>query len=72
MPVFAHSSPIYLDMPGRPARSAESARLFLDQLGYLQRWIEGEAKFPAPENKAEAVARIESAKAIYRKLAAQN
>jgi hypothetical protein len=72
MPVFAHSSPIYLDMPGRPARSAESAQLFLDQLGYLQRWVEGEAKFPTPENKAEAAARIESAKAIYRKLAAQN
>jgi hypothetical protein len=72
MPVFAHSSPIYLEMPGRPAPSADSAQLFLDQLGYLQRWVEGEAKFPTPENKAEALVRIESARAIYRKLAAQN
>lgn len=68
MPVFAHSSPIYLDMPGRPAPAAESARLFLDQLGYLERWVEQQAKFPAPENKAEALARIASARAVYAKL----
>lgn len=72
MPVFAHSSPVYLDMPGRRARAAESARLFLDQLGYLRRWVEEQAKFPAPENKAEAIARIGSAQAIYKGLLAEN
>lgn len=71
MPVFAHSSPIYLDMPGRPARAAESARLFLDQLGYLERWVERQATLPAPENKAEALSRIASARAVYTKLAAE-
>jgi hypothetical protein len=72
MPVFAHSSPIYLDMPGRPAPAAESARLFLNQLGYLERWVEQKANFPTPVNKAEALARIASARAIYDKLAARN
>jgi len=65
MPVFAHSSPIYLDMPGRPAASRESAELFLDQLRYLQRWAEDEAKFPTPANKKEALDRIARAGAIY-------
>lgn len=68
MPVFAHSSPIYLDMPGRPAGAAESAQLFLNQLGYLQRWAERQAKFPTPENRAEALARIAQARAVYEKL----
>lgn len=68
MPVFAHSSPVYLDMPGRPAQAGESARLFLDQLRYLQRWAEQQAKFPTQQNKAEALARIAKARGIYEKL----
>jgi hypothetical protein len=71
MPVFAHSSPIYLNMPGRPAPAAESARLFLDQLSYLERWMENQAHFPTAENKAEALARITSAKNVYKKLLVQ-
>jgi hypothetical protein len=68
MPVFAHSSPIYLDMPGHPAPAAESAALLLDQLGYLERWAETSANFPAPENRKEALDYIAHAKAIYKNL----
>lgn len=69
MPVFAHSSPIYLDMPGRPAPAAESAALLLDQLGYFERWAESTARFPTPENKRQALEYVARAKAIYTKLA---
>jgi hypothetical protein len=69
MPVFAHSSPIYLDMPGRPAPAAESARLLLDQLGYFERWVEKTANFPTPENRKEALSYVAQAKAIYNKVA---
>lgn len=68
MPVFAHSSPIYLDMPGRPAAAAEAAGIFLEQLDYLERWVRHKASFPAAENRAEAISRIARAQAIYRKL----
>ncbi len=68
MPVFAHSSPIYLDMPGRPADARESACLFLDQLSYLQKWAEEQANFPTPQNKSEALQKIAEARAIYLKL----
>lgn len=71
MPVFAHSSPIYLDMPGRPAPAAESAELLLDQLGYLERWAENTANFPTPDNRKETRGYIAQAKAIYSKLAKQ-
>jgi hypothetical protein len=68
MPVFAHTSPTYLDMPGRRPPAAESARLFLDQLGYLRQWAET-ANFPAPENKREALDLIGKAEQVYTKLA---
>ena len=70
MPVFAHTSPIYLDMRGRPAPAAESARLFLDQLTWLRKWADG-ANFPAAQNRQETLDLIAKAEAIYRKLAAQ-
>jgi hypothetical protein len=66
-PVFAHTSPIYLDMPGKPAPSAEAAALFLDQLDYLRKWADG-AHFPTPANKAEALRLIAEARAKYERL----
>jgi hypothetical protein len=70
MPVFAHTSPVYLEMPGRPAPAAESARLFLDQLGYLRQWAERQASFPTTQNKQEALEWIGKAEGVYKKLAA--
>jgi hypothetical protein len=71
MPVFAHSSPIYIEMPGRPAAATESAELLLDQLGYLERWAESAANFPTEANRRETLGYIAQAKAIYGKLARQ-
>jgi hypothetical protein len=71
MPVFGHTSPVYLEMPGRPARARESAQLLLEQIGYLERWAESQARFPAPENKTEALGLIREATAIYQKLIAR-
>ncbi len=71
MPVFAHTSPIYLDMPGRPAPAAESADLLLDQLGYFERFVESQANFPTPENRREALRYVAQAKAVYSRLRKQ-
>lgn len=68
IPVFAHTSPIYLEMSGRPAASREAAELFLDQLGYLQKWLQTDANFPTQENKKEALDRVARARAIYARL----
>jgi hypothetical protein len=68
MPVFAHTSPVYLDMPGRPAPPAESARLFLDQLDYLERWAQ-QANFPNEDNRREASDLVRQAREIYQRLA---
>jgi hypothetical protein len=69
MPVFAHSSPVYLDMPGRPADARRSASILLDQIGYLRRWAEKQARFPTAENQVEALQRIAEAEVKYRQLA---
>jgi hypothetical protein len=69
IPVFAHSSPIYLTRPGRPAAAVASARLFLEQLGDLERWLDQEAHFPTPADRLEALALIDRAAAAYRRLA---
>ena len=68
MPVFAHSSPIYLDMTGRPAPARESASLFLDQLSYLRKWAD-QANFPTSGNRQDALALIAKAEGVYEKLA---
>lgn len=66
MPVFAHSSPVYLDMPGRPPQARESAAILLEQLSYLRRWAESQANFPGAAEKQEALRWIAEAEAKYR------
>ena len=70
IPVFAHSSPIYIEARGRPPGAARAARLFLEQLGHLERWMATEARVPLPENRAEARRLVSRASAIYRSIAA--
>ncbi|MBI3680198.1 MAG: CehA/McbA family metallohydrolase [Acidobacteria bacterium] len=67
-PVFAHTSPVYLEADGRPAPAAESAKLFLEQLDFLERWADRQAHFPSVEAKAEAMKYIAQARGIYQKL----
>ena len=68
-PVFAHTSPIYLEMPGKPAPASEAAELFLDQLDYLRKWADG-AHFPTSANKEETLELIAATRAKYEKLRA--
>ena len=65
LPVFAHTSPVYLDVGGRPADAAASARLFLEQLGYLERWIVDEASLPGRTERAAAIDLVRRARAVY-------
>ncbi len=72
MPVFAHSSPVYLEMPGRPADARESATILLEQLGYLDRWAKERARFPTQDNKREALEHVAKARAVYERLLRAN
>jgi hypothetical protein len=67
-PVFAHTSPVYLDSPGRIKDAEHSAQLFLEQLVFLERWSEREARFPTRENKQEVTRAIARARAVYERI----
>jgi hypothetical protein len=68
-PVFAHTTPVYLDAPGTPSEAQAAAELFLEQLTYLENWARDRAKFPTPENREETLRLIGEAQSIYRRLA---
>jgi hypothetical protein len=65
MPVFAHTSPVYLEMAGRPADARESAGVVLEQLCYMEGWAAERANFPTPENKREVMELLAKARAKY-------
>jgi hypothetical protein len=68
-PVFAHTSPIYLDAAGKPPEARVAAELFLEQLTYLENWARGRANFPTPANREETLRLIGEAQSVYRQLA---
>jgi hypothetical protein len=55
-------------MPGHPAPAADAARLFLEQLGYLEQWI-GKQEMP-DDDRRKALDLVGQARAIYQRLAA--
>ncbi len=67
-PVFAHTSPVYLNASGRIKGAEVSAQLFLEQLVFLERWAEREARFPSPGNKEDVMKAIARARSIYERM----
>jgi hypothetical protein len=63
--VFAHTSTIYLDMPGRPAIAEKSAEILLEQLGYLERWAKEKANYPTADARAQALDYVAQATKVY-------
>ncbi|MBM3727142.1 MAG: hypothetical protein FJW40_17180 [Acidobacteria bacterium] len=71
MPVMGHTSPVYLSMAGRPARAVESARILLEQLGYLEEFVRSKAKMPGEGERQAALGEIARARKIYEGLLAR-
>ena len=68
--VFAHTSPVYYRVEGTPARRAEAAGAFIDEIEESIRFIRKSYKFASEADKAIAVGRFEEARKIYGKLTA--
>lgn len=69
--VYATTSPIYVTIAGKPARSPEDARYFMAWIG---RTIDVTSHYPdwnSPTEKAYVLKRLADAKAIYEKLSTQ-
>jgi hypothetical protein len=69
-PVFAHTSPVYYRVKGSPARRAEAAGAFIDELEQSVRFIRKSYRFASEADQAIAIGRFEQARQVYAKLAA--
>jgi hypothetical protein len=66
--VFAHTSPVYYRVEGTPARRAEAAGAFIDEIEQSVRFIRKSYKFASEADRAVALGRFEAARQIYGKL----
>jgi hypothetical protein len=67
--VFAHTSPVWVEVDGRPVRRPASARWLLDWLDRFQALVGEHGRFADDAQRAEVVAVIDQARARYRGLA---
>ena len=65
VPVMAHTSPIYVAVPGAPQRSAEDARFLADWLDRSITWAEEQGRFRSPSERAALIGLLEQAKSVY-------
>ena len=70
IPIFAHTSPIYIDVPGRPIGSPEAATYFAEQCEDAIEWARTKAKLLDESQRDEMIAIYEKALQIYLDMAA--
>jgi hypothetical protein len=65
IPVFAHTSPIYVEVPGRPIGSPEDAAFFTKWCEDAIEWAKTKAKLLEESQRQEMIALFEKARKIY-------
>ena len=65
IPLFAHTSPIYVDVPGRPISPPEDAAYFAEQCGLAIEWARSTAKLLDESQRQEMIELYEEARQIY-------
>lgn len=67
----AHSSPVYLEMKGKPAGSKPDAEFFLAWIDRLEAQLRTRDRVPGEVLKKHVASQLDAARDIYRKIAAQ-
>jgi hypothetical protein len=67
--VFAHTSPVYATVDGKPIRSWEDAQYYVDYMQHAVDWLKSEARFASAEDRKSSIQAFEQAKAIYERRA---
>lgn len=70
MPVFAHTSPVWVTLEGRRIDPGNAPELFLDQIDDLGNYITHRGNYPDEASKQRGFEQIEKARRVYRALAA--
>jgi hypothetical protein len=66
--VFAHTSPVWVEVGGRPVRRPASARWLLDWLDRFEALLGEHGRFADPAQRAEVTAVIDQARRVYHEL----
>jgi hypothetical protein len=67
--VFAHTSPVWVEVGGRPVRRPASARWLLDWLDRFEALLGGHGRFAGDGQRAEVLGVVERARAAYQAIA---
>ena len=68
--LYAHSSPVYVTVAGKPAASKTDAQFFLAWIDRLAAAVRERDRLPSPELKASVESQMDAARVIYRGIAA--
>jgi hypothetical protein len=66
--LYAHTSPVYVTVAGKPAGSVEDAKYFLRWIDRLWDDVRARARIPGAKAEKEVEDEIEKASAVYRKI----
>ncbi len=63
--VFAHTSPVYAMLDGKPIRSWDDAQYYVRYLEHAIDWLKQEARFASAEDKKSSIEAFNQGKALY-------
>jgi len=70
--VYAHTSPVYVSVAGRPVASRADAEFFIEQIDVLIAKMDSRGNFEHRGQRDDIVARFREAQEIYRRIAAKD
>jgi hypothetical protein len=66
---YAHTSPVYVEVAGRPPEARADAQFFVEWINRLETALRERDRIPTPPEKARVMAQLEAARAVYAKIA---
>jgi Tol biopolymer transport system component len=66
---YAHASPVYVEVVGRPPAARADAQFFVDWINRLETALRERNRIPTAEQKTRVMAQLEAARAVYAKIA---
>jgi len=63
--VFAHTSPVYATVDGKPVRSWDDAQYYVGYMQHTIDWLKSEARFASAEDRKSSIAAFEQARTVY-------